>query len=740
MMPDYPDRDVQTAPSGGGIGLPDIYFLLFRRKWLILGGLILGICAAVFIWKTRQPLFQSSAKLIVKYVLETRAPAGLGSDQVRTPDAGLGTLINAEMEILKSLDVAMEVAATLTPDKILPKDSDGKPSKGTVADAAGMIMSSFRVDNPNRGNIITLRFDHPDPTSAQRILEQIIETYLKKHHEVHRAGGWFDDVFIQQRDQLRLELTQTEDRLKQLKTKAGVASLDAARKLNAEQTATLRQELFKVDAELAQHRAVLDEIRKVTPTKDEPIAPVAPVMPSVMDEHRKATARIEQLEQRELSLLLVYTLDNPQAKTNRLLLEEARQAKAKLEKEHPGLVQLPVSTPAFGGATTAAVGPDASSLLNLVRSFEAKRGFLTNQLGNVRAEAALIEQAESEITELQRRREFFESQLAYVERNLHQTKFDQELSSRKGANISRVQAPSPAYRDFKDVYKKTGMGLLGGIGAGLVLAFLMELVFDRTLKRSKDVEGVLQVPLFLSIPVLALGSRARAVTKGKPDSANGVEKGNGSPPAGEALKPYHEALRDRLVTYFDIRHMTHKPKLIAVTSCLEGAGVSSVANGLAASLSDTGDGNVLLVNMRGERGAAHAFCHGKPACGLADALNDETRDSALVDENLYVVSAESLDRQLQPIAPRQFSTMVPRLKASDYDYIIFDMPPVGQTSITSKVARFMDMVLMVIESNKTDRDSARRACALLAESKATVATVLNKQRRYVPRWLQPDFH
>jgi Mrp family chromosome partitioning ATPase len=206
------------------------------------------------------------------------------------------------------------------------------------------------------------------------------------------------------------------------------------------------------------------------------------------------------------------------------------------------------------------------------------------------------------------------------------------------------------------------------------------------------------------------------------------------------LKPYHEALRDRLVTYFDIRHMTHKPKLIAVTSCLDGAGVSSVANGLAASLSETGDGNVLLVNMRGERGAAHAFYHGKPACGLADALNDETRDSAMVDENLYVVSADTVDRELQRIAPRQFSTMVPRLKASDYDYIIFDMPPVSQTSITSKVARFMDMVLMVIESNKTDRDAARRACGLLAESKATVATVLNKQRRYVPTWLQPDFH
>jgi Mrp family chromosome partitioning ATPase len=213
-----------------------------------------------------------------------------------------------------------------------------------------------------------------------------------------------------------------------------------------------------------------------------------------------------------------------------------------------------------------------------------------------------------------------------------------------------------------------------------------------------------------------------------------------APAPDQEMKPYHDALRDRLVTYFDIRDMTHKPKLIAVTGCKEEAGVTSVASGLAASLSETGDGNVLLVDMRGQKGVAHAFARGKPACGLAEALENETRNSALVHENLYVVSAGSVDQKLQRIIPQQFSHFVPKLKASDYDYIIFDMPPVGQTSITAKVARFMDMVLMVIESEKTDRDVAKRAGDVLAESKASVAAVLNKRRRYVPAWLHQEFH
>jgi hypothetical protein len=52
----------------------------------------------------------------------------------------------------------------------------------------------------------------------------------------------------------------------------------------------------------------------------------------------------------------------------------------------------------------------------------------------------------------------------------------------------------------------------------------------------------------------------------------------------------------------------------------------------------------------------------------------------------------------------------------------------------------MDMVLMVVESEKTDRDVAKRATTLLTDSKASVAAVLNKRRRYVPAWLLEEFH
>src|SRR5207249_7960773 len=71
-----------------------------------------------------------------------------------------------------------------------------------------------------------------------------------------------------------------------------------------------------------------------------------------------------------------------------------------------------------------------------------------------------------------------------------------------------------------------------------------------------------------------------------------------------ALRPFYETLRDRLISFFELKNLTHKPKLVAMTSCGEGAGVTTTAAGLAACLSETGDGNVLLVDMNLQQGAA----------------------------------------------------------------------------------------------------------------------------------------
>ncbi len=326
----------------------------------------------------------------------------------------------------------------------------------------------------------------------------------------------------------------------------------------------------------------------------------------------------------------------------------------------------------------------------------------------------------------------------------------------------RCRSPSPPFRDWKKTYKTVAMLAFGGIFAGLAWAFLIELFLDRSVRRPVEIEAKLKIPLFLSIPDVSRNGHARLAeiaARRQLQLNNGTEAGRDGPPAGggdpppgkngalqvvslernPALQSFYEALRDRLIVYFEVKNLTHKPKLVAVTSAGQGAGVSTIAAGLAASLSETGDGNVLLVDMNLEQGAAQQFYKGKAGCGLDTALKTETKQNALVQENLYVVNGNANSAELPRILPKRFAALVPKLKASDYDYIIFDMPPVSQTSLTSRLARFMDMVLLVIESEKTDREVVQQANTWLAESGATVGAVLNKTRQYVPERLHQDF-
>jgi Mrp family chromosome partitioning ATPase len=179
--------------------------------------------------------------------------------------------------------------------------------------------------------------------------------------------------------------------------------------------------------------------------------------------------------------------------------------------------------------------------------------------------------------------------------------------------------------------------------------------------------------------------------------------------------------------------------LVAVTGSSRGCGASTIAGGLAASLSETGEGNVLLIDMNIEQGAAHQFFNGKPSRGLNDAMANETRDNAMVQKNLYVVSGTNNGDQLARMLPQRFAKLVPALRACDYDYIIFDMPPIARTGVTQRLAGFMDMMLLVVEAEKTSREVVRQAGHVLTESKANVSVVLNKTRSYIPEKLHQEF-
>ncbi len=780
-----PMNNPEIAPHVPGLTLGDIYYALFRHKWRILICSAVGFAAAFAMYWFQPPPFESEAKLFVRYVItESQKPGPGGSDErAKSPDERGETIMNSERQIITSLDLAKAVAQSVGPDKVLAKAGGGSD----LNHAASVIRSGLLVSVPEKSSVIEISFRHPDAAVVQPVLGAVIDQYLKMHLAIHRAVGIVGDFLTQETDQLRARLAQTEEDLRKARNKAGVISLDDSTKAFADQISRIRQAIYDAQAELAEHTTILEQLGQKVPTGNATAGDAGAAIPTPqIDAYRDLTVRLELLHRREQELLTQFTGENALVKDVRAQVADLQKQKDKLEADFPALARMNVAA-SSQAARPGAVDPAAE--FGRIAAIQAKIKVLTSQLSDVRAEAATADQMEVTIMELRRRLSLEEENYKYYSSSLEQARIDEALGPNRVSNISTIQDPSPPFVDRAKFFKRLAIVAFGGILVGVAWALSIEWYFDRSVRRPIDIERLVRVPLFLTIPDIGRNGHRRLAkpagkealrlpapaaasapalenelldalaapgesladrieaTLPKPDAVAGTRKGALVPSGSHtrviparmenlALYPFYETLRDRLVSYFESINLTHKPKLVAVTGLSKSAGVTTIAAGLAQTCSETGEGNVLLVDMTPGQAAAQQFYKGKAVCGLDEIL--EAKDNAQVQENLYVVTEGSSTDQLSRILPTRFNQLVPRLKASDFDYIIFDMPPISQISITPRLAGFMDMVLLTIESEKTGRDVVQRACSLLAKSKAHVGVVLNKTKAYVPSKLNQD--
>jgi len=254
-----------AAAPAPTMSLGDIYYIVFRHKWKIAAISAAGLLGAVLLPLVWPRPYQSEAKLFIKYVLENKSPGQMSANdaRIKSPDDRGENIINSELEILTSLDLAQEVVTNVTAERILARIGGGADPQR----AAGVIHRNLLAEVPKKSNVIRIVFQHSDPTVVQPILGQLIETYLRRHAEVHRAVGVFDDFLNKETDELRGRLTTTENALRSAKTNAGIISIEDSKKAYSEQIAKIQQSIFDASAELAERRAEANALAKLLNTK-----------------------------------------------------------------------------------------------------------------------------------------------------------------------------------------------------------------------------------------------------------------------------------------------------------------------------------------------------------------------------------------------------------------------------------------------------------------------------------------
>src|ERR1039457_3395100 len=224
---------------------------------------------------------------------------------------------------------------------------------------------------------------------------------MRRHVELHRNVGAYDEVLQRQTDDLRTQLAQTDADLRSAKTNAGLMSIEDAKKAYTEEISKTRQALFNTQAELAERQAALQERQKLMP------APVAAstnqpdvVVPSAkIQEYKSVSGRLESFRKREQELLAQYTEENSMVQGIREKIASVEKLQKDLEAEYPNLTKIQLaSSPA--GAPQRDWSDEAAQIVAL----QAKLKVLNDQLAKLTADARAVNELEPTITELQRKK------------------------------------------------------------------------------------------------------------------------------------------------------------------------------------------------------------------------------------------------------------------------------------------------------------------------------------------------
>src|SRR5438552_6555280 len=479
----------RTEPEHSNFNLTYVLIAIFKWKRTILGLTLLGIIAAAAVYFFYPTVYESDARLLVRYVLERSGydPVDALQGQGTRGGSGLTTdaVIAAEISILTSWDLSVQVAEALGPNRVLP---DAKAP--TVVGAAAAINSGLSTATSKGSNIIGVSYTNRKPEVTTLVLNELVTRYFTKHLEVHRSAGAFDFV-SQQSDQIRARLNQTEDALKALKAKAGVISLaDSMTSLNA-QSSHMEDQLRAAENDLAEQQAKVKQIERgglpvdlsetdntkdkaKDNTKDTTAPPPQQASTKDIGDYQALVTNLTKLRETQLEMSAKYTPENVMIKMNQAHITDLENQKRNLEKKFPELATLRTA----GASGQLDIRIERARLAGM----KSKLDDLRRQKIELQDRVKQLADIGPQINSLERNKEMEEQNYKYYSGTLQKARVDEALDPSKMPNISAIQRPSPPGR-VTTTRDKIALGFAGGgLALGIGLALLFEMVLNHSYK------------------------------------------------------------------------------------------------------------------------------------------------------------------------------------------------------------------------------------------------------------------
>ncbi|PMB08916.1 lipopolysaccharide biosynthesis protein [Fischerella thermalis CCMEE 5273] len=678
------------------------YLLILKRRWRLITAIILASIglsgSALFMQK---PEYQADGILLFKSDRTsslTKVGEKIGDLEALMRE---GNPLETQAVIVNSHPMLQEVITALQLKDDQGKLIDPELLKVNVKPIVGT-------------DVLRVSYASNDRELAAAVVNQLMKSYVENNIQTNRAQVSAAGEFIkEQLPASRQELERAAEALRQFKIQNKVIQLAEESTAAIDIISKLDQEINQVKAALADVSAQEQQIASQLNVSENQAVTVTSLsqIPGVQE----VLTELQKVQTKLANARAIYTevhptitdLKNQQATLNSLLQQRTQ--------EYSG---IPIVSPG-----KLQIGKIREELTDKYVEFKAERQGLEKKirtLSNIRAnyqqQLAMMPSLEKKQQALERRLEAAKTGYENLVTRL------QEIQVAEKQTIGNARIVQPAQIPKKPVISKTKILLAGGsIFAGVLLsiaaAFFVDLI-DRSLKTVKETETFFGYTLLGLIPKYKLNNSVSGVQE--------IETGV-YPQVITTTSPrtvVHEAYQ---MLQANLKFISHrKVRKIVVTSSVTAEGKSEVSANLAAVIAQSGK-RVLLVDADMRKPTQHHLWGLINSVGLSHLLVDQGVFSQAVQkvtEFLAVLTAGVIPPNPLALIDSEGMTSLVDIFAENYDYVIFDTPPLAGIADAAVLGKMADGILLVTRPGVLDAPSAAAAKSLLERSEANVLGIV----------------
>jgi len=689
----------QAEESAQTLPLHYYFFIVLRRKWVIIAALAFSLALATVITLRETKLYQASATMIIE---ETTPRVMDKVQEVTETPADSDKFYNTQVRLIQSSVVAQRAAVALGLDKD-PKIAAGLTEKEAVEAAGATVLGCLSARAEKQSRVVTISCVDTDPERAARIANAVVQAYIDEV-VTSRSLTTLDAVrfLATQADELRAKLERAERALYEFNEKNDLlaTSFEESHRILSNNLLRLNEELSRVKADGILLRSQLEEARKVRKEKDPAVVAAmvggSPVLSDL--KHRRA-----ELEKELMAL------------------------RARYKEGHPKVLETSAALAAVDQACQKEIAQIYDGLEVKVQANEAQEKSLTQSIDKEMKRLLKLREREVEYNRLRREVEHSKEVYALVARRLKETELTRPLQQSNVRRLEPAVAPQAPFKpDLRtNLLLAFVLGLLGGFGLALLFEFL-----DDSVRSPEDVEQIVGVPLLGILPTIE-------PCRGKPTEV--IERARAEHVLHRPTSLAAESCQTIATNIFSLFLKT-QPKALMIASASADAGKTLCAINLAMSVAGRGR-RVLLVDTDLRRGRLHKAFGVPRADGIYEILTQDKDFTSCLREtahkNVLLLTSGNLPEKVTPLRLLElpeFAQLVEKLKES-FDLVVFDSPPLGVVADGVHIGSLCDGVVLVARYRRSSRRALRAAVQALETAQVrVVGCVLNDLAPSTPQY------